>query len=80
MARRLQLREAVNSDMSMPNKITIQVRVDEPKLVRPLKPLGLLFLELRSRLGLGKPTKFRSSVSADSLPEVSPPESKRVRG
>jgi len=79
VARHLQSRKCVHNDATMPHKVTIQVQVNGAQPVRPLKPLGLFFLEMRSRIGIGKRSKFRSSLSPENLHEVFPSESKRVR-
>jgi len=66
----------------MPDKLIIRVEVKDARPVRPMKPFGVLLMELRSRLGLGgaRQSKFRSSLSPSELREVSPPLNKRVRG
>jgi len=63
----------------MPNKVTIRVEVSETRPWRPVKSLGLMLMELRSKIGLGQPTKFRPDTNRGGAGEVRPPASKRVR-
>jgi hypothetical protein len=80
MARQLQLRKPSTTTHPMPHKVTIHVQVNDAKPIRPLRSFSLMLLELRTRLGLDKSGKFRSSLSRSNLHEVAPRSSKRVRG
>jgi hypothetical protein len=64
----------------MPNKVVIQVQVKDARPRRPLKPLGLMLMELRSRfLGSGTAGNHRVAFDRPSLREVRPSRSKRIR-
>jgi hypothetical protein len=66
----------------MPNKVTIQVHVQDAAPRKPLRPLGLLLMELRSRfLGRAGTTAGhqRGNLDQPSLREVHPSRAKRVR-
>jgi hypothetical protein len=66
----------------MPNKITLQVHVQDAAPRKSLKPLGLMLMELRSRF-LGKTRAaaghHRGTLDRPSLREVHPSRAKRVR-
>ena len=68
--------------VEMPNKVTIQVHVQDAAPRRSLRPLGLLLMELRSRfLGRTDTTAghHRGTLDQPTLREVHPSRAKRVR-
>lgn len=65
----------------MPNKVNIHVHVHDAVPRRPVKSLGLMLMELRSRF-LGAPRSSasqRGTLDRPSLREVHPSRAKRVR-
>jgi hypothetical protein len=76
------MKTRLTTAIAMPNKITIQVHVQDAAPRKSLKPLGLMLMELRSRF-LGKSGAsaghHRGALDQPSLREVHPSRAKRVR-